>query len=160
MLRTNSFGFADIKRLTNSNESMMTMAKMMSRMIMRPPLPSAGAAGSRKRILQALSMPRPNCGHIAVRHKGHVDYLDHGHLQHMDDGGINEHVVEVTATNPDCCTREHLTSGHDAAHKHGPGCGHEAVPHGDHMDYLVNGRLHHQHGDHCDDHGLLPVISC
>jgi hypothetical protein len=34
----------------------------------------------------------------------------------------------------------------------GPNCGHEEVPHGDHVDYLVNGRLHHTHGDHCDDH--------
>jgi hypothetical protein len=29
------------------------------------------------------------------------------------------------------------------------------VPHGDHFDYLVNGRLHHRHGDHCDDHGAV-----
>jgi hypothetical protein len=28
------------------------------------------------------------------------------------------------------------------------------MPHGDHVDYLVNGHLHHPHGDHCDDHGL------
>jgi hypothetical protein len=27
------------------------------------------------------------------------------------------------------------------------------VPHGDHVDYLVAGHLHHVHGDHCDDHG-------
>jgi hypothetical protein len=27
------------------------------------------------------------------------------------------------------------------------------VPHGDHIDYLVDGHLHHPHGDHCDDHG-------
>jgi hypothetical protein len=25
----------------------------------------------------------------------------------------------------------------------------------DHIDYLVNGPLHHPHGDHCDDHGPL-----
>ncbi|WP_192881783.1 hypothetical protein [Haemophilus haemolyticus] len=43
-------------------------------------------------------------------------------------------------------------------HQHGAGCGHEAVPHGDHIDYLVNGRLHHQHGDHCDDHGAVSVV--
>jgi hypothetical protein len=24
---------------------------------------------------------------------------------------------------------------------------------------LVKGRLHHPHGDHCDDHGPLPVVS-
>jgi hypothetical protein len=29
------------------------------------------------------------------------------------------------------------------------------VPHGDHADYLVEGHLHHQHGDHCDDHGAV-----
>jgi hypothetical protein len=29
------------------------------------------------------------------------------------------------------------------------------VPHGDHVDYLVAGRLHNPHGDHCDDHGPL-----
>jgi hypothetical protein len=30
------------------------------------------------------------------------------------------------------------------------------VPHGDHVDYLVHGHLHHPHGTHCDDHGKLP----
>ena len=43
-------------------------------------------------------------------------------------------------------------------HQHGPGCGHEAVPHGNHIDFLVNGRLHHPHGDHCDDHGPVEVV--
>jgi hypothetical protein len=27
------------------------------------------------------------------------------------------------------------------------------VAHGDHVDYVVAGHLHHPHGDHCDDHG-------
>jgi hypothetical protein len=27
------------------------------------------------------------------------------------------------------------------------------------VDYLVDGRLHHPHGDHCDDHGPLNVLS-
>jgi hypothetical protein len=40
---------------------------------------------------------------------------------------------------------------------HGPGCGHEAVPHGDHVDYLVSGHLHHPHDGHCDDHGALEL---
>jgi hypothetical protein len=43
------------------------------------------------------------------------------------------------------------------SHKHGPGCWHEAVPHGDHIDYLVSGQLHHPHGDHCDDHGAVQL---
>ena len=37
---------------------------------------------------------------------------------------------------------------HADHHVHGPDCGHEAVPHGDHVDYIVEGRLHHPHGDH------------
>ena len=35
--------------------------------------------------------------------------------------------------------------------------GHEAVPHGDQIDYLVNGRIHHPHNGHCDDHGPLTL---
>jgi hypothetical protein len=37
------------------------------------------------------------------------------------------------------------------------GCGDKTVPHADHVDYLVNGRLHHPHGDHCDDHGSVQL---
>jgi hypothetical protein len=101
----------------------------------------------------------PGCGHIAVRHKDHVDYLEDGHLYHLKGDRIEEHVLEVTADNPRRCGPEHRASGHNAAHQHGPGCGHEAVPHGDHVDYLVDGRLHHPHGDHCDDHGPLTIVS-
>jgi hypothetical protein len=32
------------------------------------------------------------------------------------------------------------------------------VPHGDHVDYLVDGHLHHPHGDHCDNHGKVEVV--
>jgi hypothetical protein len=31
------------------------------------------------------------------------------------------------------------------------------VPHGDHVDYLVDGRLHHPHDSHCDDHGPVAL---
>ncbi|MDQ1294912.1 MAG: zinc transport system permease protein [Actinomycetota bacterium] len=37
-------------------------------------------------------------------------------------------------------------------HEHGPGCGHPAVPHGDHVDYLHDGHRHALHGDHYDTH--------
>jgi hypothetical protein len=93
----------------------------------------------------------PNCGHVAVRHRDHVDYLQDGRLVHHSGEQAEEHVIEVNAENPVRCTNE----VHKDAHRHGPGCGHEAVPHGDHVDYLVNGRLHHPHGSHCDDHGPL-----
>lgn len=46
---------------------------------------------------------------------------------------------------------EHLpTEGHD--HDHGPTCGHIAVPHGDHVDYLHDGHRHAVHGSHYDEH--------
>jgi len=99
----------------------------------------------------------PNCGHTAIQHGDHVDYLHDGHLHHPTAGGVEEHVLPVTATNPDGCTSHHC-SGHAADHVHGPNCGHEAVPHGDHIDYLVAGHLHHPHGDHCDDHGPVTVV--
>lgn len=92
----------------------------------------------------------PSCGHTAVRHNGHVDYLHDGGLHHMHGDHVDLHVIEVSATNPARCTPETRCS-----HTHGPGCGHEAVPHGDHVDYLVDGRLHHPHDGHCDDHGPL-----
>ncbi len=44
-------------------------------------------------------------------------------------------------------------------HEHGPNCGHEQVPHGDHIDYLVDGNLRHPHGDHCDDLGPIKDVS-
>jgi hypothetical protein len=99
----------------------------------------------------------PDCGHQAVRHDGHVDYLHEGHLHHPHEDHVDEHAVEVGGANPESCTPEHSLScaEHEAGHTHGPGCGHEAVPHGDHLDYLVADHLHHPHGDHCDDHGPL-----
>jgi len=33
------------------------------------------------------------------------------------------------------CTSDHRCGGHETGHVHGPGCGHEAVPHGNHVDY-------------------------
>jgi hypothetical protein len=95
------------------------------------------------------------CGHTAVKHGDHVDYLHDGHLHQPHGDQVDEHVVEVSAANPAGCTPNHACAGHDAGHRHGAGCGHEAVPHGDHVDYLVNGHLHHPHGGHCDDHGAL-----
>ena len=100
------------------------------------------------------------CGHTAIEHDGHVDYLHDGHLHHQTDAGaVEEHSLPVTDTNPESCTPAHTCSGHDSGHVHGSDCGHEAVPHGDHVDYLVDGHLHHPHGDHCDDHGPVTLVA-
>ena len=38
-------------------------------------------------------------------------------------------------------------------HEHGPDCGHAAVEHGDHVDYLHDGHRHAAHEGHYDEHG-------
>jgi zinc transport system permease protein len=35
---------------------------------------------------------------------------------------------------------------------HGEACGHPAVPHGDHIDYLHDGHRHAAHASHYDEH--------
>lgn len=89
-----------------------------------------------------------NCGHVRVQHEDHVDYLHDGHLHHAHGDHVDEHTLAISETNPDVCAPTECGCHHD-------GCGHQQVPHGDHMDFLVNGRLHHLHGDHCDDHGSV-----
>ena len=37
-------------------------------------------------------------------------------------------------------------------HEHGDDCGHPAVPHGDHVDYIHDGHRHAPHGEHYDEH--------
>lgn len=92
-----------------------------------------------------------NCGHLRIQHDDHVDYLHDGHLHAEHDGHYDEHVLAVTSTNPAACQPVACACGHQ-------GCGHPTIPHGDHVDYLVDGRLHHPHGDHCDDHGPVTVL--
>lgn len=96
----------------------------------------------------------PGCGHQAIRHGDHVDYLHGGHLHHAHEGHTDECRLEHAAP---ACTPGHACKGHAADHQHGPGCGHEAVPHLDHTDYLVEGHLHHAHQGHCDDHGEVAL---
>ncbi len=40
----------------------------------------------------------------------------------------------------------------DHPHAHGPDCGHVAVRHGDHVDYVHDGHRHAPHGRHYDEH--------
>lgn len=101
----------------------------------------------------------PGCGHTAVHHQDHVDYLHEGKLHHHNGETVEHHTVEVDEHNPAACTPDHGCDEHDSDHEHRPGCGHEAVPHGDHIDYLVGGHLHHPHGDHCDHHGPVKLAT-
>jgi hypothetical protein len=99
-----------------------------------------------------------NCGHTALQHGDHVDYLHEGHLHRADGQRYSECRIEADKANPAQCTPQHACADHAKDHQHGPKCGHEAVPHGDHLDYLVAGHLHHPHGAHCDDHGALRMV--
>ena len=47
---------------------------------------------------------------------------------------------------------EHDTVEEPHRHQHGPGCGHLAVEHGDHVDYIHDGHRHAPHGGHYDEH--------
>ncbi|MEQ7125066.1 metal ABC transporter permease [Actinopolymorpha sp. B11F2] len=40
----------------------------------------------------------------------------------------------------------------DHLHQHGPGCGHPAIDHDDHIDYVHDGHRHAVHGAHYDEH--------
>ena len=39
-----------------------------------------------------------------------------------------------------------------AEHTHGADCGHDSVPHHDHVDYVDDGHKHASHGEHYDEH--------
>jgi len=92
----------------------------------------------------------PECGHKRVRHGDHADYLHDGHLHAVHEGHADEHRLDVDRRRPNVCAPIECGERHGAE-----SCAHVPVPHGAHVDYDVNGDLHHPHGDHCDLHGWL-----
>lgn len=95
----------------------------------------------------------PECEHTRIKHHDHTDYIHDGHLHHKHGNHWDECQIEVSSTNPDACRPI------ESSCQHSPGCPHEQVPHGDHVDYLVDGRLEHVHEDHIDDHGPVDVVN-
>lgn len=95
------------------------------------------------------------CGHERVWHNDHWDYLHDGHLHFVHSDHVDEHVLEVSETNPD--GEVPMDAAAHADHMHGADDGHMMIRHGDHMDYIHDGHLHHVHGDHVDDHGPITV---
>lgn len=47
---------------------------------------------------------------------------------------------------------DHTVVPEDHDHEHGEDCGHTAVPHDDHVDYVHDGHRHAPHGSHYDEH--------
>ncbi|GMH38461.1 hypothetical protein BSKO_06345 [Bryopsis sp. KO-2023] len=80
-----------------------------------------------------------SCDHTALRHGSHTGWLVDGKLKCRS--SQSEALIECCLDwEADvACQLVQLLDGH----VHSDACGHEMVPHGDHVDYLVDGRLHH-----------------
>ncbi len=59
-------------------------------------------------------------------------------------------VLPEPVDEPELAMPHLVTEGHP--HRHAPGCGHVAVQHGDHTDFLHEGHRHAAHADHYDEH--------
>jgi zinc transport system permease protein len=60
-------------------------------------------------------------------------------------------VAALVAAGRDALRRPHHEA-EDHLHRHGPSCGHPAVDHDDHIDYVHDGHRHAAHGAHYDEH--------
>ena len=62
----------------------------------------------------------------------------------------------ATAVLPEPVDDDELVAPHmiteDHPHRHEPGCGHPAMQHGDHTDFIHEGHRHAAHADHYDEH--------
>lgn len=72
--------------------------------------------------------------------------LSDNHVLHLIQNAI-EHACEHHSNRRSKIMSDHDHKIHkDHPHEHGPNCGHTAIKHGDHVDYLHDGHLHHPHG--------------
>ncbi|MDN6100410.1 MAG: hypothetical protein L0K64_09990, partial [Corynebacterium flavescens] len=71
----------------------------------------------------------------------HTDYVHDGHIHREHEGHWDE-----------CETSAHTLAEDHGDHVHGLGCGHVAVPHGDHVDYIHHGHRHAADHGHYDEH--------
>jgi hypothetical protein len=86
------------------------------------------------------------CGHPAIEHDDHLDFLHDGHVHHAHDGHVDD-LADIA----DGVAPVHIAHrGH--MHVHAPDCGHRAVEHGDHTDFLHGEHRHVGHATHYDEH--------
>jgi len=117
----------------------------------------------------------PDCGHTAIVHQDahgceHIDYVHDGHLHHKCENGENHYhdcSLEDFGSFPDGLETDCKDDFQNACHDHDDGicgtaadCTHEAVPHGDHTDYIVDDNddeveVHCPHNGHCDIRGYV-----
>lgn len=93
-----------------------------------------------------------NCGHQKIKHDDHIDYIHGDHLHHKHENHWDECKIEDTNQNPSKCKKIESTELHN------DDCGHQKIPHGDHYDFLVDGRLENVHDNHIDDHGPVDIL--
>lgn len=68
-------------------------------------------------------------------------------------GSNVDRIPGVRPAHQEALMADHKNAEHTVAeHQHGEGCGHEAVQHEDHVDYVHDGHQHAEHGDHYDEH--------
>lgn len=98
---------------------------------------------------------KKGCGHEVAVHGGHQDFIHGGVYHALHDDHYDEHgvVVGKTETQRELASTHHLMVKNHT-HHHGEGCGHEAVDHQNHKDYLHDGVYCCPHEDHVDNHGL------
>ena len=101
----------------------------------------------------------PGCGHIAIQHKNDVDYSTAAACNTLRAGTLMSTWSKLARPILTGAIWKPSRFRTQCGASTWSSCGDEAVPHGDHVDYLVDERLHHPHGDHCDDHGPLTVVS-
>lgn len=86
---------------------------------------------------------------LLVKYDGQIDKLINGTLIHEKNGG-GEGCIPVTRLNP---------AGHTTVTYSGDFDNKPKIPHGNHVDVIVKGRLLHKHGRHYDDHGPIDIIT-
>ena len=67
-------------------------------------------------------------------------------------GALIRHRLRISAPFAPIGHPGHEVSSELHAHDHGEDCGHRAVLHGDHIDYVHDGHRHAAHNDHYDEH--------
>lgn len=86
------------------------------------------------------------CGHAFMPHGDHVDFLHDGRIHRP----CSDHFEEMRGC--DEPVRRHHLSHSAHMHVHQPDCGHTAVAHLDHFDYLHGRHRHAVHQTHYDEH--------
>lgn len=90
------------------------------------------------------------CGHAAAPHEDHVDFLHDGEIHHVRSDAIAGGRPASADQRPSWAGLHLSHVGH--MHVHRPGCGHPAIAHDDHEDYLHGDHRHAGHDVHYDEH--------